>query len=192
MSTHKKLFIPGPVEVRDEVLEKMATPMIGHRTKDASALQQGISEKLQKVMGTKNTIILSTSSGSGLMEGAVRCFTSKKAAIFSIGAFGERWYKMATSNGVPADIFRSELGRITTPEMVDEALSTGEYDMITITHNETSTGIHNPVGKISEVLKAKYPDVILCVDTVSSMGGDFIPVDEWGIDVCITSTQKCL
>ena len=72
MSTHKKLFIPGPVEVRDEVLEKMATPMIGHRTKDASALQQRISEKLQKVMGTKNTIILSTSSGSGLMEGAVR------------------------------------------------------------------------------------------------------------------------
>ncbi|MBO4473303.1 MAG: alanine--glyoxylate aminotransferase family protein, partial [Clostridiales bacterium] len=71
MSTHKKLFIPGPTEVRSEVLEKMATPMIGHRTKDASALQQGISEKLQKVMGTKNTIILSTSSGSGLMEGAV-------------------------------------------------------------------------------------------------------------------------
>ena len=192
MSTHKKLFIPGPVEVRDEVLEKMATTMIGHRTKDASALQQRISEKLQKVMGTKNTIILSTSSGSGLMEGAVRCFTAKKAAIFSIGAFGERWYKMATSNGVPADIFRSELGQITTPEMVDEALASGEYDMITITHNETSTGIHNPVGRISEVLKAKYPDVILCVDTVSSMGGDFIPVDEWGIDVCITSTQKCL
>ncbi len=189
---HKKLFIPGPTEVKEDVLAKMAEPMIGHRTKDASKLQQDISEKLQKVMGTKNTIVLSTSSGSGLMEGAVRCFTKNRAAVFSIGAFGKRWYKMCTSNGIAADIFESEMGKITTPEMVDEALSTGKYDLITITHNETSSGIHNPVGEIMEVVKAKYPDVIVCVDTVSSMAGDYIPVDEWGIDVCITSTQKCL
>ena len=188
---HKRLYIPGPVEVRQDVLDKMATPMIGHRTKDASALQQSISEKLQKVMGTKNKIVLSTSSGSGLMEGAVRCFTAKKAAVFSIGAFGDRWYKMCTANGVPADLFQSELGQITTPEMIDNALKTGEYDLITITQNETSTGIRNPMEKLSEVYK-KYPDVIVCVDTVSSMGGDYIPIDELGIDVCITSTQKCL
>ena len=163
---HKKLYIPGPVEVRQDVLDKMATPMIGHRTKDASNLQQSISEKMQKVMGTKNRIVLSTSSGSGLMEGAVRCFTAKKAAVFSIGAFGERWYKMCTANGVPADIFRSELGQITTPEMIDEVLKTGEYDLITITQNETSTGIHNPMARLAEVYK-KYPDIIVCVDTVS-------------------------
>ena len=188
---HKKLFIPGPVEVNPEVLEKMATPLIGHRTKDATALQQRISEKMQKVMATKNTIVLSTSSGSGLMEGAVRCFTAKRAAVFSIGAFGKRWYKMCTANGIPADIFESELGQITTPEMIDEALSTGKYDLITITQNETSTGVHNPMARLAEVYK-KYPDVIVCVDTVSSMAGDFVPVDELGIDVCITSTQKCL
>ena len=188
---HKKLFIPGPVEVNPDVLEKMATPLIGHRTKDATALQQGISEKMQKVMATKNTIVLSTSSGSGLMEGAVRCFTAKRAAVFSIGAFGKRWYKMCTANGIPADIFESELGQITTPEMIEEALSTGKYDLITITQNETSTGIHNPMARLAEVYK-KYPDVIVCVDTVSSMAGDFVPVDELGIDVCITSTQKCL
>ena len=188
---HKRLYIPGPVEVRQDILDKMATPMIGHRTKDMSNLQQGISEKLQKVMGTSNTIVLSTSSGSGLMEGAVRCFTSKKAAVFSIGAFGDRWYKMCTANGIPADLFQSELGQITTPEMIDKALSTGEYDLITITQNETSTGIRNPMERLAEVYR-KYPDVIVCVDTVSSMGGDLIPVDELGIDVCITSTQKCL
>ena len=188
---HKKLFIPGPVEVNPDVLEKMATPLIGHRTKDATALQQAISEKMQKVMATKNTIILSTSSGSGLMEGAVRCFTAKRAAVFSIGAFGKRWYKMCTANGIPADIFESELGQITTPEMLEEALSTGKYDLITITQNETSTGVHNPMDKLAAVYK-KYPDVIVCVDTVSSMAGDYIPVDELGIDVCITSTQKCL
>jgi len=188
---HKKLFIPGPVDVRQDVLEKLATPMIGHRTKDASALQQRISEKLQQLMFTKNTILLSTSSGSGLMEGAVRCFTAKRAAVFSIGAFGERWYKMCTANGIPSDIFRSELGQPTTPEMVREVLSTGLYDLVTITHNETATGVHNPIFEIAKVL-AEFPDVISCVDAVSSLGGDYIPVDELGIDVCITSSQKCL
>ena len=80
---------------------------------------------------------------------------------------------------------------IMSPEMLEQALSTGKYDLITITQNETSTGIHNPMAKLAEVYK-KYPDVIVCVDAVSSMAGDLIPVDELGIDVCITSTQKCL
>jgi len=174
---HKKLFIPGPVDVREDVLLKMATPQIGHRTKDASALQRGISEKLKKLMYTESEILLSTSSGSGLMEGAVRSCTRKRAAIFSVGAFGDRWYKMATANNVPADIFKSELGQPTTPEMVEEVLATGKYDLITITHNETSTGIMNPVEEIAEVVR-KYPDVIFCLDTVSSLGGTKIEVDK--------------
>ncbi|NLC68752.1 MAG: alanine--glyoxylate aminotransferase family protein [Clostridiaceae bacterium] len=188
---HKKLFIPGPVEVTEDVLQKMATPMIGHRTKDASALQRSISEKLMKVMYTNNQILLSTSSGSGLMEGAVRSCTRRKAAVFSIGAFGDRWYEMAKSNGIDADIFSSRPGEITTPEMIDKALSTGDYDLITITHNETSTGVMNPLEELAEAWK-KYPDVVVCVDTVSSMGGTKIEVDRLGIDICITSTQKCI
>lgn len=188
---HKKLFIPGPVEVRDDVLSKLATPMISHRTKEASNLQRGISDKLRKIMFTNNEILLSTTSGSGLMEGAVRSCTRKRAAIFSIGDFGDRWYKMAVSNGVAADKFSSELGTPTTPEMVDEALSTGKYDLITITHNETSTGVTTPMDGIAEVMK-KYPEVVVCVDTVSSMAGSKVEVDKLGIDVCITSTQKCL
>jgi len=188
---YKRLFIPGPVDVREDVLEKMATPMIGHRTKDASNLQRSISEKMKKLMYTESEILLSTSSGSGLMEGAVRSCTRKRAAIFSVGAFGDRWYKMAVSNGVPADIFASELGKPTTPEMVDEVLSSGKYDLITITHNETSTGVMNPVEEISEVMK-KYPEVVWCMDTVSSLGGVKIEVDKLGVDICITSTQKCL
>jgi aspartate aminotransferase-like enzyme len=189
---HKKLFIPGPVDVREDVLQKMATPQIGHRSKAASALQRGISEKLQQVFQTKNTIILSTSSGSGLMEAGIRCCTRKRAAVFSVGAFGDRWYKMAKANGVPADKFSSVPGQPTTVAMVDEALATGKYDVVTVTHNETSAGIMNPVGEIGALLKSKYPEVLFLVDTVSSMGGANIPVDQWGIDVCITSTQKCL
>ncbi len=189
---HKKLFIPGPVDVRPDVLEKMATPQIGHRTKEASDLQRGISEKLKKVFYTENQIILSTSSGSGLMEGAIRSFTRNRAAVFSMGAFGDRWYKMAATNNVPADLFKSKLGEPTTVEMVDEALATGKYDVITITHNETSTGVMNPTKEIGELLKEKYPDVLYLVDAVSSMGGVKIDSDAWGMDVVITSTQKAL
>ncbi len=188
---HKSLFIPGPVNVKREVLEKMSTEMIGHRTKEASELQRSISDKLRKLMFTEEEIILSTSSGSGLMEAAIRSCTKKRAAVFSIGAFGNRWYKMATSNNVAADKFESEWGNPTTPKMVEDALKTGKYDLITITHNETSTGVMNPLEEISEVVK-KYPEVVFCLDTVSSLGGAKIEVDKWGVDICISSTQKCL
>ncbi|MFL0248527.1 pyridoxal-phosphate-dependent aminotransferase family protein [Candidatus Clostridium stratigraminis] len=188
---HKKLFIPGPVEVRQDVLEKMATPMIGHRSKAASELQRNISNKLRKLFYTEEEILLSTTSGSGLMEGAVRSCTAKRAAVFSVGAFGDRWYDMAVANNVPADIFRSEDGKATTPEMVDEALKTGKYDLITITHNETSAGLMNPVDEIAEVIK-KYPEVVFCLDTVSSAAGSKIEVDKLGVDICITSTQKAI
>lgn len=187
----KKLFIPGPTEVADEVLKALGGPMIGHRSKAASDLQRGISEKLRTVFCTEQEILLSTSSGSGLMEGAIRSCTAKKAVVFSVGAFGDRWYKMATANGVPADIVKSELGQATTPEMVEKALSTGQYDCLCVTHNETATGIMNPVEEIAEVVK-KYPDVVWCVDAVSSAAGSKIETDKLGIDVLITSTQKAL
>ena len=188
---HKKLFIPGPTEVAPEVLQKLATPMIGHRTKDASNLQREISGKMQQVMYTQNPIILSTSSGSGLMEGSIRSLTAKRAVVFSVGAFGNRWFKMAEANNVPADKHETEWGKATTPEVVDKYLSTGKYDVFTVTHNETSTGIMNPLEQIAEV-RRKYPDVLWLVDTVSSLAGAKVEVDALGIDVCITSTQKAL
>lgn len=188
---HKKLFIPGPVEVRPDVLEKMSTPMIGHRSKDASALQRRISDNMRKLLYTNSEILLSTTSGSGLMEGAVRSCTAKRAAVFAVGAFGKRWYEMAESNNVPADLYEVEWGTPTTPEQVDKVLATGKYDLITITHNETSTGIMNPVEEIAEVMK-KYPEVVYCLDTVSSAAGTKIEVDKLGVDICITSTQKAI
>lgn len=187
----KKLFIPGPIDVSPDVLKQMTRPMIGHRSKDASLLQESISKKLQKVFYTQNEILLSTSSGSGLMEGAIRSCTSKKAAVFSCGAFGDRWHKMAVTNNVKSDLYKVELGRAISPEMVDEVLSTGDYDLIAIQHNETSTGITNSIDEIAKIVK-KYKDIVFCVDAVSSAGGSKIPVDEWGIDILITSTHKAL
>lgn len=188
----KKLFIPGPVDVRKDVLKNMGTQMIGHRTKEASDLQRSMHDMMQKVFHTNNRIIFSSSSGSGLMEASIKCCTKKRAAVFSIGAFGDRWASMAKTNGIAYDKFTPENpGEPSYPEEVDKALSTGKYDVVTITHNETSVGVMNPCDEIAKVIK-KYPDVVWLMDTVSSMAGVKIPVDEWGVDICITSTQKAI
>lgn len=187
----KKLFIPGPIDVSEDVLAQMANQVISHRGSEASALQEAITEKLQDLFYTKNNILLSTSSGSGLMEGSIRSCTLKRAAVLSCGSFGDRWYQMGILNGVPADLFKVELGKAIEPEMVDKVLSTNKYDTVMVTHNETSTGIANPIKEIGEVIK-KYDDIVYCVDAVSSAGGIKIEADESNIDICLTSVQKSL
>ncbi len=186
-----KLFIPGPTIVHPDVLAKMATPMIGHRTPEASALQKGISDKLRKLMYTENKIVLSTSSGTGLMEGSIRSATQKKAIVFSTGAFGKRWHELALLNGIEADLHEEESGNAVMPETVDRYLKTGSYDTMAITHNETSTGVMNPIEAIADVMK-KYPKVVWMVDAVSSLGGVKIEVDRLKIDICLSSSQKAL
>ncbi|MDU4860591.1 MAG: alanine--glyoxylate aminotransferase family protein [Terrisporobacter othiniensis] len=187
----KKLFIPGPIDVNEDVLAQMANQVISHRGSEASALQEAITQNLQDLFYTKNNILLSTSSGSGLMEGSIRSCTLKRAAVLSCGSFGDRWYKMGVLNGVPTDLFKVELGKAIEPEMVDKVLSTNKYDTVMVTHNETSSGITNPIKEIGEVVK-KYDDIVYCVDAVSSAGGMKIEVDESNIDICLTSVQKAL
>ena len=188
---HKKLFIPGPTEVHPDVLKAMATPMIGHRSGDYTELQKRVTEKVQKLAYTANPILFSASSGSGLMEGAIRCCTAKKAIVFSVGTFGNRWYEIAQGNGVPADKHEVEWGTGTTPEIIDQRLSTGQYDCATVTHSETSTGVMNHLAELAPVFR-KYPDVVWCIDAVSSFAGVKIEVDALGIDVMVSSSQKCL
>jgi aspartate aminotransferase-like enzyme len=188
---HKKLFIPGPTEVMPEVLSAMSTPMIGHRSGEYTELQKRVTEKVQKLAYTSNPILFSASSGSGLMEGAIRCCTAKRAIVFSVGTFGNRWFEIAEGNGVPADKHEAEWGKGTTPEIVDQYLSTGKYDCATITNSETSTGVMNELEQYVPVFK-KYPDVVWCIDAVSSFAGIKIEVDKLGVDVMVTSSQKCL
>ena len=98
---------------------------------------------------------------------------------------------MAISNNVPADIFEFEMGKAVKVDKVKEVLNTGKYDLVAVTHNETSTAIMNPIKEIGEVIK-NYPEVVFIVDTVSSAGGTKLEVDNCGIDVCLTSSQKAL
>ncbi len=191
MDKKQTLFIPGPVDVADEVLQAMSHPMISHRAADCVELQGQCAEKMQKLMFTDNPIIFSTSSGTGLMEGSIRSCTKKRAIVFSVGAFGNRWFEIAEGNNVPADKHEVEWGNPITPALVDEYLSTGKYDVMALTHNETSTGIMNPVYEIADVMK-KYPDVVWLVDAVSSLGGAKIEADKLGIDILISSSQKAL
>ena len=188
---HKKLFIPGPIEVHPEVLKAMATPMIGHRSSEYSELQKRVTEKVQKLASTSHPVIFSASSGSGLMEGAIRCCTANRAIVFSVGTFGNRWFEIAQGNGVPADKYEVEWGEGLSPDMIDQYLSTGKYDCATLTHSETSTGVMNHLAELAPVFR-KYPDVVWCMDAVSSFGGVKVDVDGLGIDVMVTSSQKCL
>ncbi len=185
----KKLFIPGPVEVLPDVLEKLSTPLIGHRTQEYSELHGRVRTKLQRLLSTHNKVFLATASGTGVMEGCVRNCVSKRLLSLICGEFGERWYEIAKLNGKAADALRVDLGKAIKPEMVKNALVSGKYDAVALTHNETSTGVMNPLAAIADVVK-EFPNVIFMVDAVSSMGGAEIKVDCWGIDVCLSSTQK--
>ena len=188
---YKKLFIPGPTHVRDEVLQEMAQPMISHRSKEYVALQAEATSKVQKLLYTDGVVLLFTSASSGVMEGAVRnCVRDSKKVLCAVnGAFGERWRDMVLANGKDADTLEVEWGQAITPELLEAKLSSGQYDALTVTHNETSTGVMNPIYEIAEVMR-RYPDVCWLLDAVSSMAGAKIEVDKLGIDVCIAGVQK--
>jgi len=187
---HKKLFIPGPTEVLPEVLQAQTKPMFGHRMKEASELGTSIINKLKKVLETDQGIIIWTASGSLIMEASLRNSVKKGVLNTICGAFSERWHKMAKANGLPAGKIEVEWGKAIKPEVVDAELATGSYDVLCLTHNETSTGVMNPTDAIADMVHAKYPDVLILVDAVSSLTG--VKLDVNSFDVVLTSTQKCV
>ena len=188
---HKRLFIPGPVEVRPEMLLALARPQLGHRTPEWKATYKGITEKLQKLLHTTSDVILYTSSSSGAWETAVRQGVQKKLLCTTCGAFSERWHQTAELNGVPNELLAYDWGRGVRTEDIDAKLATGEFDALTYVLNETSTGVRNPIEEVSELLKSKYPDVFLMVDAVSAMAGEDLNIDELGTDLIFAGLQKC-
>ena len=188
---YKKLFIPGPTHVRDEILQAQAAPMLGHRSKEYADLQQAATSKLQQMLYTQQRVYLYACSSTGMMEGSVRQASTKRILNTICGAFSKRWHQITAANGIPCDKVEVEMGQAITPELVDEALSKGDYDAVTVVLNETSTGLMNPVQEIAALVRAKYPDVLILVDAVSGMAGAKIEFDAWGLDVCLAGVQKC-
>ena len=186
---HKRLFIPGPTEVRSENLAALATPQIGHRGDEFKDLYNRVIPKLQQLLETKDPVFLFTCSSTGVWEAAIRNSVKDRVLCCMQGAFSDRWLKVAESNGKEAVPLRVAWGKAITAEAIDKELAKGGYDAITVVHNETSTGVLNRMDEIAAVMR-KYPDVAFLVDAVSSMAGVRIPVDEWRIDVCLAGLQK--
>ncbi|MGF1450604.1 MAG: pyridoxal-phosphate-dependent aminotransferase family protein [Opitutales bacterium] len=186
-----KLFIPGPIDVSEKTRNALTNWTMGHRSKDFVALFEAVQPGLQKLFATQDPVYLSTSSAWGVMEGAVRNLVGKKVLNCCSGAFSDKWYDVSLRCGKAAGKLQYEWGTPLYPEEVRKELETGQYDVITLIHNETSTGTMNPLSELMAVIR-EFPDVISVVDTVSSFSAVPISKDELGIDVIVTGSQKAL
>jgi aspartate aminotransferase-like enzyme len=188
---HDKLFTPGPVEVSAKTMAAFARPMIGHRGDAFKNLYRDIHPRLQTLFGTKQPVFLSTSSAWGVMEGAIRNLVNRGVLCCMCGAFSDKWLDVARRCGKNAEPLQVDWGKHIDHKDLDRALGSGKFDTVTLIHNETSTGVMNPLPEICCTL-AKYPDVVLILDTVSSFSAMKIDMDALGIDVMLTGSQKAL
>ena len=191
MTPHDKLFIPGPVEVSEKTWAAFSRPMIGHRGEDFKNLYRAIYPGLQTLFGTKQPVFLSTSSAWGVMEASIRNLVDRGVLCCMCGAFSDKWFDVAKRCGKEAAPLQVDWGKHIDQKAIDRQLATGKFDTVTLIHNETSTGVMNPLPEICCTL-AKYPDVALVLDTVSSFSGVKIDMDALGVDVILTGAQKAL
>jgi predicted phosphoserine aminotransferase len=187
-----RMFVPGPVDVNDEVLQTQARAMLPHRSAEFEEIFRSASEKAQKLFLTQNRVFLSASSGTGLQEAAIRNLVDKKLLSCINGAFADRWYDVAVSNWKDAEKLAFEWDQPVDPDLVAATVKSGAFEALTIVHNETSTGMQNPVKEVAEAVRTVAPDTLILVDAVSSLSGAKIETDAWGLDMVLTSSQKAL
>ena len=187
-----KLFIPGPVQVSEKTFAAFCQPMIGHRGGEFKKLYASIHPRLQELFGTKQPVFLSTSSAWGVMEGAIRNLVGTgKVLNCMCGAFSDKWFDVSKKCGREAVALQVEWGTPIRGEQIREHLKQGGFDAVTVIHNETSTGVMSDIAEIAAAVR-EFPEVCLIVDTVSSFSVVPIPMDELGIDVLLTGSQKAL
>ena len=187
------LMIPGPTMVAPRVLKAMSENIINHRSAAFGEILKETNEMMSEVFQTENQAYTLTGSGTAAMEAAVGNITEKGDKVLNIvgGKFGERFMQIAeTHRGNPVEL-KVEWGNAVNPDDVKNILEENEdIKAVTIVHNETSTGVANPIAEVGKIVK-DY-DALYVVDTVSSLGGDDVFVDGYGIDICVTGSQKCL
>jgi aspartate aminotransferase-like enzyme len=190
----KYLFSPGPTMLPSEVLLKMAEPIMHHREPEFEKIFAEIREGLKYLFQTKNEVLVFTSSGTGAMEGAVSNLLSRgdKALVVRGGKFGERWGEICKAYGiefVPIDV---EWGRAVDLESIRKALASDPAIRAVYTQaSETSTGVRHPIREIAEIVKG-YEDKVIVVDAITGIGVFDLPMDQWGIDVLVSGSQKAL
>lgn len=189
--SHPKLFIPGPIEVSAKTFSAFCRPMIGHRSKSFQELYATVQPGLQTIFRTSQPVFLCTGSAWCVMEAAIRNLVQRKVLVCMSGAFSDKWYDVALKCGREAEKLQVEWGQAIKPEAVRTALESGQFDTVTLIHNETSTGTMNPLREIAAVVR-EFPNVLLITDVVSSFTVVPTPFDELGCDVMLAGVQKAL
>ena len=195
MTEDKKLImLPGPTNVPARIMKAMTEPTIGHRSRDFHALHEKILKNLKYLFQTRNDVYALTSSGTGGIECAISNTTSQgdKVIIPTFGLFGERLKgTIATHRGNPIPV-PAEWGEGIPIDSIERAIDQNrDAKAIAIVYNETSTGVtFRDLPKLGKI--AEKNNLLLIVDAISILGGDELPTDKWGVDICVTGSQKCL
>jgi aspartate aminotransferase-like enzyme len=185
-----KLFTVGPVACYPEVLEAMAQQMMSHRSEEYLKLHYNTVERLQGFLETANDVYLLSATGTGFMEASVLNCVRDSVLVCVNGSFGKRYADVAKAHGQKVILLEPPLGEPITVEALEAALRDHpEVEAVALTHNETSAGLINPLKELASIVKDQGK--LLLVDAVSSMGGTTIKVDDWGIDISFSSSQKC-
>ncbi len=189
---HPRLWIPGPVEVHPDVLAALATPLVGHRGSEFKDLYKACQPTLQKIFGTERPVFVATASATGIMEACIRNLVAKRSLHLVCGAFSERWFEIAKECGRDPVKIEVPWGKaIKAPDVAAALDAHPDVEVVFLTHSETSTGVLSPLFEIAHVVRAR-PDVLLCVDAVSSLSTVPVDVDRNKIDVLLAGTQKGL
>ncbi len=183
-------FLPGPTEVRREVLEAMLAPMLPHRGADFESMFARMTGTLQPIFRTTRPVFVSTSSATGFMEMAVRC--APPGAILSLvnGAFSERFADIARACDRDVTVLHAPWGNVVSPAQVEDALRAKRYVALTVVHSETSTGALTSLEPLAKLARAH--DVLILVDSVTGIAGAPVESDAWDLDVVLTGSQKAL
>jgi aspartate aminotransferase-like enzyme len=185
------LMIPGPTPVPERVLQAMAKHPIGHRSADFSAIFGEVTENLKWLHQTKNDLLILAASGTGAMEAGIINFLSPndKVLVCTNGKFGERWGEVCEAYGLNTQYVKADWGQPLDPAAVKAALDAApDIKAVIVTHSETSTGVINDLQTISGHVKAH--GALMMADTVTSLGACSVPVDEWGLDIVASGSQK--
>lgn len=186
-----RFFLPGPTEVRPEVLQAQVRAMFGHRGPSMKALMEGLQEGLKDVFRTRRPVIVSTSSATGLMEAALRNGVRDRVLCLVNGAFSQRFADIGRACGKDVDVLEVPWGAVHDPTDVNEILGERHYDALTVVHSETSTGALQPLEALADLV-AGYEETLLLVDSVSGVAGAPVLTDAWGVDFVLTGSQKAL
>lgn len=186
-----QFFLPGPTYVPEDARQAMAAPVVGHRSAGFRAFYQSIAERLPRVLRTEGDALIATGSSTLIMESAVLSTAAASVLALTNGAFSERWHSISRGAGKDADRLSAPWGEAIDPDLVRGALRRKRYDAVTVVHNETSTGVMNPLAEIARAIREES-DALVLVDAVSSLGGAPVETDAWGLDVVLAGTQKAL